>query len=241
MKNPSLKIVSLNIEKDKHFDRIIPFLKEQRPDALLLQEIFSKDIPLFEERLGMKSQFVPIKIILREGAVYPFGLATFSSLPMANYSFYYRGTEENPPVGPEGEPLNTARAALVSEVSKNNQTFRLINTHFTWTPDGQPSDLQYEDLPKLLRLLAQFPDFILCGDLNAPRGRPIFDKIASLYKDNIPLPITTTIDKNLHRAGDLQLVVDCLFSTATYKVENVQVFENLSDHCAISGNVSLNS
>jgi hypothetical protein len=77
----------------------------------------------------------------------------------------------------------------------------------------------------------------MCGDFNAPRGRLIFDRIATKYKDNIPPYVTTTIDKNIHHAGDLQLVVDGLFSTSKYEVRSVQVLDGLSDHCAIIGEV----
>jgi len=238
MQTDPLKIVSLNIEKDKHFDRIIPFLKKQQPDVVLLQEVFSKDIPILEEALGMKHKFAVMKVLLREEEQLPFGIATFSSLPITkSYTAYFNGDGANPPIGPQGDPLKTARAISVAEVIKENKTYCLVNTHFTWTPDGQASDLQHQDLHTLLKLLSLLPEFILCGDFNAPRGKAIFDKIASLYKDNIPLDVTTTIDKNLHRAGDLQLVVDGLFSTPEYRVESVKLFDNLSDHYAISAKV----
>lgn len=238
MKENSLKIISLNIEKDKHLDRVIPFLKQEKPDVVLLQEVLFKDIPQLKEELEMNHAYAIMKVLIRGGEQYPFGIATFSSLPIVkNYSAYYRGEGVNPPVVPEGNPLNTAQTILVTEVLKDDQTYCLVNTHFTWTPDGNASDLQHQDLNSLLALLSPLSDFILCGDFNAPRGRVIFDKIASRYKDNIPAHITTTIDKNLHRAGDLQLVVDGLFSTPKYRVESVELFDNLSDHLAISANV----
>lgn len=238
MQTDFLKIVSLNIEKDRHLDRIIPFLKKLQPDVILLQEVFSKDIPILEEKLEMKSTFAVMKILLREGNPQPLGIATFSSSPIAkSYTAYYHGNGENPPIGPEGDPLKTARTILVTEVLKNNKAYCLVNTHFTWTPDGQASDLQHQDLDNFFQLLAPLSHFILVGDFNAPRGRVIFDKIALKYKDNIPSHITTTIDKNLHKAGDLQLVVDGLFSTPPYRVESVEAFDGVSDHYAISAKV----
>ena len=234
-----MKIVSLNIEQDRHLDPVIPFLKKEKPDVILLQEVFQKDIAKFENSLGMKSNFTVMKILLCEGNLLPLGLAVFLAYPMTNNSFYYRGNGKNPPIGPAGVPLHVARAMVVSKIIKNQQIFCLINTHFTWTPNGYDNELQREDLPKFLDLLTKFPEFILCGDLNAPRGRIIFDKIASIYKDNVPYNITTTIDKKLHYAGDLQLVVDCLFSTSGYTVMDVEIVENLSDHCAITAVLSL--
>lgn len=232
-----LKIISLNIETDRHFDRIIPFLKQHRPDVILLQEVLFKDIPKLEDELEMKSVFAIMKVLVRKEDQQPLGIATFSSLPMINYSTYYRGDGAHPPIVSEADPTNTTQVILVTEVVKNKKSYCLVNTHFTWTPDGQPNNLQHHDLQALFKHLSPISDFILCGDFNAPRGRIIFDKIASKYKDNIPTYITTTIDKNLHRAGDLQLVVDGLFSTPKYRVESVELFDNLSDHYAISAKI----
>ncbi len=229
-----LKIVSLNIELDRHLDRILPFLKKEQPDVILMQEVLAKDISIFEETLGMKSIFTGLKLLLHEGTVHEEKLVTFSALPIVkSYSAYYRGDGQHLPLIQEGEAANMDRAILVVEVIKNNKQYCLVNTHFTWTPDGQPSEQQHQDLEALFQLLAPLPPFILCGDFNAPRGGPIFDAIGSRYKDNIPSDVTTTIDKNLHSAGDLQLVVDGVFSTPQYHIESVKLFDNLSDHWAI--------
>lgn len=92
-------------------------------------------------------------------------------------------------------------------------------------------------MPILLKFLSEIPEFILCGDFNAPRGGIIFDTIASKYKDNIPSEINTTIDKNLHKAGDLKLVVDGLFTTPSYQITSIKIIDSLSDHCAILANI----
>ena len=67
-------------------------------------------------------------------------------------------------MGPEGDPLNTARGILITKFHKANKTYCLINTHFTWTPNGQDSEQQHVDLKNLFRCLDKFPDYILCGD-----------------------------------------------------------------------------
>ncbi|MBY0293649.1 MAG: endonuclease/exonuclease/phosphatase family protein [Alphaproteobacteria bacterium] len=235
-----LNILSLNIEKSNHFSRIISFFQQKKPNVLLLQEVFLEDIPILEKELGMKSTFAAMKTLIYKEGQKTLGLATFSTLPLAKtYRTYFFGTDENLPIGPEGNPSNIARAILLTEIVKDNKTYCLINTHFTWTPDGQDNPQQHQDLQNLFHLLSEIPEFILCGDFNAPRGKVIFNKIASKYKDNIPSHITTTLDKNLHRAGNLQLVVDGLFSTPKYSVESVEIFDGLSDHCAISAKIFL--
>jgi endonuclease/exonuclease/phosphatase family metal-dependent hydrolase len=238
MNQNCLKILSLNIEKDKHLSRVIPFLRDQKPDVVLLQEVFLDNFSFFESELEMEGIFSVMKVFINEGRQRFFGLATFSSLPiLKSKESYYFGTGKNPPLSSLDDPLNTARCILVTEVLKDNVTYSLVNTHFTWTPDGFDNSQQHLDLENLFHLLEKIPEFIMCGDFNAPRGRLIFDRIATKYKDNIPPYVTTTIDKNIHHAGDLQLVVDGLFSTSKYEVRSVQVLDGLSDHCAIIGEV----
>ena len=85
--------------------------------------------------------------------------------------------------------------------------------------------------------LLNLSDVVFCGDFNAPRGRETWLIIASKLKDNIPQDITTTIDGHLHRAGDLQIVVDGLFTSKNYKASDVRVISGISDHCAIVANI----
>lgn len=237
-----LKIISLNIEKNKHLSRIIPFFQHQKPDVIMLQEILLADIPLLMRQLKMECLFTPMKVLQMEEGPRMLGLATLSALPITkSYNAYYFGDEKDIPIGPEGNPLNAARAILVTEILKENKTYCLLHTHFSWAASGQDSEKQHNDLQRLFDLLSQIPEFVFCGDFNAPRGRVIFDKIASKYKDNIPPRITTTIDKNLHRAGDLQLVVDGLFTTPQYSVKSVEIFDGLSDHCAILAKIYFNN
>jgi endonuclease/exonuclease/phosphatase family metal-dependent hydrolase len=235
----ALKMVSLNIELDKNFDCIIPFLKKHQPDVILLQEVLLKDTRFLEETLKMKSIATKLCRFLWNGVEQTECQMILTHLPMTkSYSSYYRGDGENLPFIPEADDgTNMSRAITVAEIIKENKPYRVINTHFTWSSNGQPSEKQHEDLETLFQLLSPLPDFILSGDFNAPRGTAIFDAIALRYKDNIPAHITTTIDKNLHRAGDLQLVIDGLFSTPKYHVDSIELFDNLSDHFGVLAEV----
>jgi len=278
MQDPILKIISLNIEMDRHLDGVTSFFKEQQPDVVLLQEVLGKDKARLEEATGMKGIYTVQNIIYSEtsaltavpsslrSAACPrslssataldpanksrdvavgmaieaeksesyLGLLTLTKLPIIkNSHIFYRGDGLNPQRMTVKEPEKTARAITITEVVKGTKTYCLLNTHFTWTPNAQPNDDQQEDLGHLLTHLTNIPEFILCGDFNAPRGTPIFDAIALKYQDNIPLHITTTIDKKLHRCGDLGIVVDGVFTTPGYEVLDVCVVDSLSDHCAI--------
>lgn len=238
MKAP-LKIICLNIEMDRHFERILPFFKEQQADVILLQEVLGKDQKLLEEATNMYGIYTIQNIICSEKTEDYLGLLTLSNLPIIkNDHIFYRGDGAQLIRMTEKEPEKTARALTMIEVVKGHQTYRILNTHFTWTPNGQPNEEQYQDLQYLLTHLIQIPEFIFCGDFNAPRGTPIFDTLAANYKDNIPVHISTTIDKNHHRCGDLGIVVDGVFTTSGYKIMDLQVVDNLSDHCALLASVA---
>lgn len=234
----ALNIFSLNIELDRHFDRFIPFVNQQKPDVILLQEVLDKDIRHLEKELEMKSVFTPITFWSRDNNIYKLGMATFSSLPITKVqNMYYKGDPDLLPILKPSEAETIPRALLVTDIIKEDKHFCFVNTHFTWTPDGKPTIHQYKDLEILLDSLQKINAFVLCGDFNAPRGTPIFDVLASKYKDNIPSHITTTIDKNLHKAGDLNLMVDGLFSTPEYHIDSIEVVDGLSDHCGVLARV----
>ena len=234
-----MKIISLNIEFNKHYSRIFPFFFKENPDVVLLQEVLKEDLSLFKKNLGMEYKFTPLaKLKLPEGNK-DLGIATFSKYKIIkNQILYYRGEEKGLPIMhtpliDRSEPEKMWRAILVVVVEKNGEQYCLINTHFTWADGGVPTQVQEDDLEKMLKLLKNYKEFVLCGDFNAPRGRAVFDKLASIHKDNIPKNITTTIDKNLHREGDLGIVVDGLFTTKGYLTENVRIIDGVSDHMAI--------
>lgn len=236
----SLKIISLNIEHDQNIDRVLPFLIEQQADVILLQEMSDKYIGRFEEALGMKSVFSVQCYLLNPGREkFKLGVITLSALPITkSYNLYYRGNDADLVTITPGNPEKQARSLLITEVVKNGQSYCIGNTHFTWSPGGQANANQRQDITRLLQSLSNIPEFVLCGDFNAPRGREIFDTIALKYKDNIPAEITSTIDKNLHKAGDLNIVVDGLFTTPIYQVTHVKIIDGLSDHCAILATIS---
>lgn len=239
MQSKSLKIISLNIEFDRHLKRIIPFFKEEQPDVIILQEVLDKNIAYLEESTGKKGIYTVQNIIGSDESECRLGMLTLTNLPvLKHYSKYYRGDGTQPTRMQLGEPEKTTRGIAVTNILKENKLYCLVNTHFTWSPNGKPNEKQHDDVKILLKYLSNIPDFALCGDFNAPRGTAIFEIISSKYKDNIPLEVRTTIDKTLHKAGDLGIVVDGLFTTPNYQVDTIKIVDNLSDHCAIVATIT---
>ncbi len=226
------------MEMHRHLDTVLSFLKTERPDIICLQEVLERDFSRFERELEMKGRFEPMALLASprfesEVRGLPFGLAILSRYPTEYRTDYYFGAPGKLPLCIKGDEDN--RILLSATVLVNGQAFRVGTTHFTWTPDGNASEAQRADIVHLLAVLDAFPDIIFCGDFNAPRGREIWKKIAARYKDNIPPDYTSSVDPLLHRAKDIEVMVDGLFSTPEYLISDVRLVEGVSDHKAIVG------
>jgi endonuclease/exonuclease/phosphatase family metal-dependent hydrolase len=138
----------------------------------------------------------------------------------------------------DGKPNSPNRGLIIIKVEKQKKEFQIATTHFTWSRNGDSNKTQLKSLDRMLSLL-DLNNIVLCGDFNAPRGRKTWIILSSKLNDNIPENIKTTIDANIHRAGDLHLVVDGLFTSNNYKASDVRVVSGVSDHCAIAANISL--
>ncbi|OGI22351.1 MAG: hypothetical protein A2808_01145 [Candidatus Moranbacteria bacterium RIFCSPHIGHO2_01_FULL_55_24] len=239
-----LKLVSINIEDEKHLERVSRFLDEERPEVLCLQELLEKDISLFEEKFGCKGIFAPMGLVPSEGNPegQVLGIGIFSHYPLSDVrSCYYAKYGDNLRLisNEAADPID--RPLLSAVIEKDGVSYTIGTTHFTWTPDGQANDRQREALGWFFEALSGYEDIIFCGDINAPRGRETFEKIANLYLDHIPEEYETSLDPELHSTkGSAAYMVDALFSTPHYMTENVRLQFGVSDHAAIVATIKKN-
>jgi exonuclease III len=230
-----MKLISLNIEGARHRDRVNEFLEKENPDVICLQEVFVSDLHIFAKALRMYEVFAPMicagRVEWEEAPFEVFGIGILSRTPTREVcTTYYQGSEEIAQRSVyHGDPDSYSRCTLFVTV----EGVVIGTTHFTWSPNGEANAIQKVHLAAMLKILENKKDFVLCGDFNAPRGGEIFATLAQRYKDNIPAYYTTSIDKYLHRAGDLQLVVDGIFSTPDYSIHDVILRDGVSDHQAV--------
>ncbi len=241
-----LKLISINVERSKHLDVVIPFLEKEQADVVCVQELMEWDIPALEKATGASSVFS--REVLydneREKGVQGCGIFSRSGFVVHRDDVYHGGKNSLRPYDStdiESKRQTQDLKVISADIEKNGIFFRIATTHFTWTPDGEADDYQRKDLVALFEILGAQGDFVLTGDFNAPRGKEIFSAIAAKYKDNVPLEYTSSIDGSLHRAGALPYMVDGMFSTPRYRVENVRMVSGVSDHCALVGEVSIAS
>ena len=237
-----MKLISLNIEGEKHLRRVIPFLKREKPDAICLQEVFQKDAVNISKILGMRRFFVAMTIMRGKQK----GIATFSYLPMKKKGvvYYHRAARTLKEYDAKNKPKTIRHMLLATEIKIKNKTHVLINTHFTWTRNGMPDENQKRDFKTLMKTLKKFPEIIFCGDLNIPRGiNELYAPLAEQYKDAVPKSYSSSLNMNLHRMGNnkkesrrmKKYMVDYIFLSKEYQATSVRLKSGVSDHRAVVG------
>lgn len=246
--NLSMKLISCNIEGNRHLEeRLLPFFAREKAEVLALQEVFETDLEVIKQASGLKNYvFYPQANVFRENKHLPtrglWGEAIFADKILESQTaVYVKHGEETPEFFAKENPNSMNRVLLAAQVLVQKELFQIATTHFTWSGGPVISDEQRQDFIALQKALNKFPELILCGDLNTPRGFELWTALAKQYTDNIPASIETTVDKNLHKSGlDIRLVIDALFTTPHYLVENVRVVPNTSDHMAVVCEVKIN-
>jgi len=234
------KLITLNIEKNKHLHTVVPFLKKEKPDVLCLQEVYDSDFEKYKEASGLDGVFIPMfkgisRLTENTDPNVVQGIALLTNFPN-------NGIKATTYFGDENVPRFTTvaeipRKLVYTTIEVEGEKFNVGIIHFTWTPDGEANDSQRKNFKELMKVLEQFDELILCGDFNAPRGKEIFKKFEEHLKDNVPLDVDTTLDLDMHRKAPLYYVVDTIFTTPAYKVSNVRVVDGVSDHKAVIGEV----
>lgn len=256
MSSPAIKLLTLNVEINRHWDTILPFLEHEAPEVLCLQEVFDRDAEMLAKRFGYGYIHIPITKQLsnpKDAASFvPMGPALLTTLPLKNKNraYYY---EPAPTIQEyRGATVADKRATIHQgmvwgTVEKDGMEFTVASNHFTWTPDGQPNENQDCDLPALFKILDGIPSLVICGDFNVPRGPEdrIYRALTERFEDNVPQSIETTMDIPNHRVRNdpvqskrlATFVVDYIFSTPEYEVSGVRRVCGLSDHCALIASV----
>lgn len=236
----SLKLITVNVEQDKHFNKLISFLELEDADIVFLMEVYRDNIAILSGSKYPYSEFIPnARVGTRE-----WGVAVMSKLPILDKDRYYCGELNNRDMPEQGIETHLP-AVLMIKVEKEGKVWQLGGTHFSWTPHGTSDQRQKDHFKNLVSYLKQKGELVIMGDFNIARGRnELYEELCKEYKDNIPTDVISTIDEELHRVnmtnpGKLSLVVDYAWSTKRYLVKDVEVKSGVSDHKAIVSRVSL--
>lgn len=242
-----LKLVSVNVERDRHWDTVLPFLSTESPDVVCMQELFLSDVP----KVGYPfHHFVPNSQWVDSTHTKPetVGVCVFSRKPFSDIqSPYYWGDPSALPIFDDSSP-ETIRATWLRGIAlvTIDTQFTIATTHGTWTPHGEAEAYQLEDIERLKHILADAGEHVLCGDFNIPRGKdPIANLLSQGYTDHIPPEYVGSMDMEFHRtrgtpeAGHVATnMVDYLLTTPAYGAEGVRFESGVSDHKAIVATIT---
>ena len=243
-----MKLISINIEANKHCYNVLDFITKEKPEVVCLQELLEEDFDRFKEELNKSGVFKASGYFFSDIPRYKdirdkkHGVAIFAKNIFDSGSIFYEGKEENISKPLEeylsDEKIYKNHVLLWADIKDSNDVlFKFIVTQMPVTKEGESSPYQLEVLNSLLIELSSLGEFVLCGDMNAPRGKETFRRLAEKYKDNIPLEYKTSIDQNLHRVKGVQFMIDSLFTTPAYKASNVRLVDGVSDHMAVVADV----
>lgn len=250
-----MKLISINIEFNKHTRTVLDFLKRETADVICIQELLEEEFNFYKKELSLEGVFQPFNYVCHhidskltydttselKGKRY--GVAILTKNIIKSGCVFYEGEEKNilKPFDEYifDEKLQNNKALIWVDTKIDDKvTFRFITTQLPVTLEGEVTNYQLAIINSMLSHLEELGEFVLCGDMNAPRGCKSFALIAEKYKDNIPLKYKTSIDQNLHRVKGIQFMVDGLFTTNAYKTSNVRLQDGISDHMAVIAEIS---
>lgn len=233
-------MLSLNIEGKRHLEKVRALIAKENPDLVALMEVCEEDLEMLAGGAYPYIEFASNDLLGNNRwdgkSLTPIGVALVSKHKLRIVERMYPGISPREVLVPPGTSSH-APVVLLGEVELGGEYYKVGAVHFTWTKAATISDEQRRDIKTMLENL-EGEELVLMGDFNLPRGNELYKNIVEKYKDNIPAWVETTLDPNLHYAnlseeGRLKLVVDYVFSTEEYEVENLRVVSGVSDHCAI--------
>lgn len=249
-----LKIVSVNIEGNNHWDTLLPFLEREQPDVVCVQEIFKDQLALLQTYPNQHYSENTQRPYWGDagGALRSFGTAIVSRHTLHNQRdlFYWKPSTTVPTFvsGTPDEKHETHwYGCAAAEIEIEGARFKILTTQFTWTSDGMPDAHQRADLAKLLDILHTEGEYVLCGDFNIPRVQnPLYKELTSIHTDHIPVEYTCSLDPLYHRTHNTpawdavqHYMVDYLLTTPAYTATNVRLESGVSDHKAIVATLHL--
>ncbi len=245
-----MKLISLNVEGERHYSTVLEFLDKEQPYVICLQEAAENYMSLLKD-IGYTCEFLPRVRKKQEGNEFIDGSIIATKQPQTAEPYYYYEPQKElafEQFDEQSERLKCKQGVLLSSLQIDNVDFHIATTHFTWTPQGEkPNQAQIEDMTAMLQITSELPPHILCGDFNIPRDHsPLYKQLLTQYSDNIPTEYTSSLDKNLHQLGDdptlthlfTDFMVDYVFSQKPYKVSDVRLEFGVSDHAAVVAEIN---
>ncbi len=245
-----ITLLSLNVEGARHPDTVFSFIDQHKAAIICLYEAPTAFIKELTNR-GYFTAFAPMcnDAVVSPGDTVGVLVATRSLHTVITH--YYESRDGQLQKQNRLDSHTKSYPCISVTITDNGHNYTFAATHLYDTDDGHETVEQTTNVTKLLSHLDTLQPHILCGDMNMPRGyNTNYERLTERYKDEIPAIYTSSLDRELHRAGkatDLNApifdiyMVDYIFSQSPYQVSDVQLHFGVSDHAAVTATVVLSA
>lgn len=239
-----MRLIQLNAWGGRFINQINAFLKDQNPDIICLQEVYSSqlDTPLLPyfnclERIQASVPdfhvfFSGVHEVTILGVKVTYGNAILSRYPLDNNeTFFINGAYRA--INSLSEMDSNIRNAQRATVRLPHGSFSLINHHAYWEPNSIGSNITVEKMQKIAKIVQDSPrPLILAGDLQVTAESPAMKPLQSSLRDlTMEHNLTTTLS-SFSMVTDV--ACDHICVSDDVNVENFQASDTLvSDHKAL--------
>lgn len=217
-----MKLVSWNIWKGTHLEKVVDELGKLNADVICLQEV-KEDQANQAEKIAIKLKYnfvyFPIFITDRHTPSYTLGNAILTRYTIANPQHIYLSDLSNYTGNSTAEP----RGAIKARIGK----YTVICTHLGFSKDLVSTQIQIAQLNNLLPLLKS-SKLILAGDFNSIPDSKIIKKIEEILinSDN-----SSTPTRNALKEGEEERRIDYIFTSPDIKIKRFKIQQtSASDH-----------
>ncbi|USN87360.1 MAG: endonuclease/exonuclease/phosphatase family protein [Candidatus Nomurabacteria bacterium] len=223
-------------------------MDREDPDVICTQEVPKGFLTHLENR-GYQTAYAPMGIYDEDGMnkEIVMGVMLASKFPSTSkINYYHRGSPEIVKYENDRKEETESYPYIITNIETPSGIYNIATTHLMDTKDGHEDVFQIRGMTRLLELLAKEEPHMICGDFNMPRGyNSLYEKVTKYYKDNIPAKYKSSLDKNLHRAGNKEIkqpifdeyMVDYIFTQTPYEARDVRLEFGVSDHAAVVANI----
>ncbi len=229
------KFITLNVQHGgKLMDRILEFIKEERPDILFLQEAQeSKDIteiPRFNTKHELQKNllfpyylFAPHYEVVVKGIRVLHGNAILSNYPLRMLgqiyfdSFFER--VDHSAMDEAGDYSKLPHSMLCAEATVADSKINLFNVHGLWDKHGKDTDRRSQMSRTIAEAIRNKPNCILSGDFNLNPDTEAIHNIEKYLTSVFGLSLESTFNmKRKTDPGFATAVVDQVFVSGTFRV-----------------------
>jgi endonuclease/exonuclease/phosphatase family metal-dependent hydrolase len=246
----TIKIVTYNIWHGTYLDKVIEFLRAEKPDVACLQEVSTKGKGLMasddnilsdlQEALDMNAVYTPIFGRKQAGGMYEIGDAILSphglyASAVTPYAGEYKIFEEE-------DDFRYVWPSAVLKASVESLDLTIATTHLPVTPKATVTKRQLTAAKEVKEIVENYEEMILCGDMNTPYQSETYQVLSEGLTD-VSNSTEPTLHPTIHPVGYMGYHVDYIFyqnPRLTHLSTRVPIVDG-SDHLPVVAEFQISS